>query len=1230
MNHEERLRRCIDYIVDLVKKVSILNSINYYDINISSEKFFARLLGLVYGWNLKNMNYEENNTTAIDLCDEHSRIAIQVTSDSSSKKIHNTIEKFVKNSLYADYDRLVFLVIVEDKNYKAVFDTKGKFVFDKDKDIITCKKLIKDIRCLDEEKITKIYNYLSFEFDNIVNNDSVWTIEKADKYMSSNTDGVLTLDYFEIDDNEFVDKFNSAFEIGGNIFVKGNSREETLYCVLNLLKKNNVKNAVYIIKNKDDWTKFEKYIQDAILIPYFQSDEISAIKGNINIFIYGVEDYTTKNYITLRRRKMRTLEEKLKNYKDGDHGLIMKTNGLFPFVKRYLFEGHSETTSFVNKPSKSIIAGLLVGQWSECDGDKSVIEGISGVTYDEFIGEIGQYINIESPMFIKVSSWNANTYKLSDIGIFWAKYYDVLTDENKKSFYEMAENVILDKDPLFDVPFNEHVYGSIKAEKSTYSNMIKIGLLQSMIFLAINGEQTNVDRCVRNILSHVSGLNMWGYISQFSEQICEASPAAFLEKIEHDKDKDDFINLFKSEGDLITTRHYYTHILWALESLLRMKEYASRVVRLLMHLTIKIQKCAISNSPTEVLSLVFCSWLNLYSISFEEKTKLAEIGVEKYEAMWEIIFDVINSMDKAIMVSRATFDYRLSEDVTEPTYEDIYKLHVDYLNILRGKIDGNISRWIKLIDLFPDVPEDLFDQLVMQLKESIETFEDSDKEHIKIKLRKEIYRHRFFCKSNWAMSEERICKIEELCKSIKFQNLAYDFVYLFHPKYEFPIYNPTPMEENGRDLNEKLREEVIQEEFKRIKREQVDICEIIKLGFENKYTQMGCYIAQYHSEGVFDKSLYEKMLQINNAKNILFDYVRYTYASDNNIFEVALNLSLDYDNSDDLYVEILKLPEINEKYLEFICKQDASIQEKYFSYIILQLERKPSWGDIFIEKCLEFNCEYSLLDFLYKTKNDFSADELMFLLKKICEMPRKNELVHHEAYLIEQVIEYIQALIKDDFDKYATMCELEIKFFKILSWERMLCTQYLFKTDASLYAQLIELVFKKDEETHDIVDTNKQKTIRFFWDVYYNAKFCPGEINGSVDPSVLSNWVDTFEKMLSDQNQKSLFAHLLGGLFAYSPVGNDGYYPHELIRNIIEEKTNDSLKKGYYTAELNKRGVHTVDAGEGEKKLALYYQNNANGIRIEYPKTAEIYDMLSRCYFAEAKQERERAENGQW
>lgn len=87
LNKEIYLKEVAKSLALLSNEVTILNAINLYDINIVAEDFFPGLLNLIYGYQLKNAN-DGKNAPAIDLYDEVNKIAIQVTSDSSSKKIN--------------------------------------------------------------------------------------------------------------------------------------------------------------------------------------------------------------------------------------------------------------------------------------------------------------------------------------------------------------------------------------------------------------------------------------------------------------------------------------------------------------------------------------------------------------------------------------------------------------------------------------------------------------------------------------------------------------------------------------------------------------------------------------------------------------------------------------------------------------------------------------------------------------------------------------------------------------------------------------------------------------------------------------------------------------------------------------------------------------------------------------------------------------------------------------
>ena len=163
MNREFHLKKICDYLGVLSKQVEIRNSINLYDTNIISEDFYNRLLNMVYGYDLKNLNTEDTNAAAIDLGDKVNRISVQVTSDNRSTKVKETIRKFIEHGQHNDYDRLIFLMLVSKKNYKAHFDTKEKFKFDKNEDILDATDIVKFLRSESIEKLEEISVFLDVQ-----------------------------------------------------------------------------------------------------------------------------------------------------------------------------------------------------------------------------------------------------------------------------------------------------------------------------------------------------------------------------------------------------------------------------------------------------------------------------------------------------------------------------------------------------------------------------------------------------------------------------------------------------------------------------------------------------------------------------------------------------------------------------------------------------------------------------------------------------------------------------------------------------------------------------------------------------------------------------------------------------------------------------------------------------------------------------------------------------------
>lgn len=164
---QERISWLLSFFVTEVKGATAMGRA---DINHVSEVVLVPLLSKVFDYpKLTNLNYTEKaNYPGIDLGDAVARVSFQVTSTSNSKKIKETLEKFVSHELYEKYDRLIIYNLAEKQSsYSGEgFENiiKGKFKFDKDTDIIDYSDVLKVVSSFQVNDALEILHLLEVNF----------------------------------------------------------------------------------------------------------------------------------------------------------------------------------------------------------------------------------------------------------------------------------------------------------------------------------------------------------------------------------------------------------------------------------------------------------------------------------------------------------------------------------------------------------------------------------------------------------------------------------------------------------------------------------------------------------------------------------------------------------------------------------------------------------------------------------------------------------------------------------------------------------------------------------------------------------------------------------------------------------------------------------------------------------------------------------------------------------
>jgi hypothetical protein len=99
----------------------------------------------------------------------------------------------------------------------------------------------------------------------------------------------------------------------------------------------------------------------------------------------------------------------------------------------------------------------------------------------------------------------------------------------------------------------------------------------------------------------------------------------------------------------------------------------------------------------------------------------------------------------------------------------------------------------------------------------------------------------------------------------------------------------------------------------------------------------------------------------------------------------------------------------------------------------------------------------------------------------------------------------------------------------------------------------------------------------------------------------------------------------IGKLLAHAPIGVDGVWPCEPVRNVLEEFQSEPMMSGAHTGVYNSRGVVSRSLGEGgnqERELAEKYRKWGQALQVSHPFMASKLLMgLAKTYEHEANRE---------
>lgn len=1050
----------------------------------------------------------------------------------------------------------------------------------------------------------------------------------------------IGIEFFEIDDENFQEKFEDQ-RYEELVYIRGRSKEETIYCILNELWRLNDKRPIYIVNNLESWNRLQSLeLEGNVYIPWFYADEIIAIENNTNIF--ALDENTPvfgKNVLELRPRTyntlLRCLEEAGMEYEKA-YNLLSDTHGLYIQIKKQLFRGeYLKQPLWINGISeKAKKTCLLIGSWEEIDGDKLIIELLYGDSYDKFADEILPYTKGEDPFLYMVNRNGSNVYYLASTENVWS-YFNVLTSEAIWKLFETAVlNVINEAESLFVYNATETIDALFKGERLFWSETIRKGMLKTLLIKAAyqKDDQTQIalNKLIGDILDYVKTEKQWVYISKFWGELCEISPTVVLKRIENEFSQNTgLLCLFENQSrDVFLERNAYIDILWGIEQFLVQKEYFWPAFRWILRLDSYNYEYQ-SNSVKDLLSKVFCTWMNLSALqTAEDKITAAEISFEiNYFNTWDHLYSAINSNDRLILGQLSLPKYREYNKGNFTSVSEMQKTNRGYFRLLMKYMDSSVDRWKNMVNLSVELSEKLRKEVFIQLVNELNQMSDEEVMKIKNEIRHLIYRHRYFASADWSISEEKVVKYEKLLDVIRIGIPEYEYSYLFINEYEYPLMHPVPYDQEGkREENQASAQELIRKKLEEFQASGYDLTVLVKACIKESNSSLGMYLAKYWDRGKWNFDIFKMLLSVQESGKLAIDYLE-DFARRGNIDYSHIIGGLSTDNCPiEILAKIYRIEILRTKDIPLIAYASEAIKKEFWKNFIFHEDCNDSWVLAECKKYASFDIYLNQVHQIHYN-NPLSPEEIYQCFEDIEYMPQNTKGTEMTSYHLKDLLGIIQDFYINDIEKCMRISQLEIFFMNLLDGENMKCFRHIIKQNPKPLTDIIAVVFKRDHGQSE-EKPNNQVYIQNMYRIYDKVHFCPAENNGEVLYDQLDQWISMLRQLLIKNDQERLFTAILGRLFSFSPLGSDGHEPCEAVRMMIEQYGDNRMISCYQTAVYNRRGVFYHSNGKEELRIAEEFKENAEYLEPRYPKTAKIFYGLYDSYKKDADCQRVDAENG--
>lgn len=905
----------------------------------------------------------------------------------------------------------------------------------------------------------------------------------------------------------------------------------------------------------------------------------------------------------------------------------------------------------------SLIPFLFVGAWnSKNDTDKEGLLLLAGEqSYSKLEKDCQYLVQLNDPPMWSIG---AQRGVISKIDLLHA-ISGAITEEDLRRYFSMARMVLGEDDPALDIPETERWAAAIRGKVRDFSKVFRDGISETLVLLAVHGNHLFKTRLgidteleaaavVHDLLHAPLTTRVLEANDQDLPTYAEAVPYDFLSLIEEDLETENpaVLGLLRpANSGTLGLRPSRTGLLWALEVLAWNPATLKRTTRILARLALVEISDNWVNKPTNSLESIFRSWMPQTAANHEVRVNvLKSLAVEFPTVAWGICmaqFSNHNDIGHHSYKPRWRPDgYGFGEPVS--TWGPILQFRNETIEMALCWKEYNLGMLRDLVARIHNLDE-TYQARVWNLVKVWATEKASDtekaalREAIRVTAMSRVAATRAKSNSDAAVT---FTAAKQAYAALEPTDLLNKHAWLFREEWVRESYDEIHAEIeidfNKRDerINSQ-RNQALREVFEQ--RGIQGIIELAKGG--NAAWRIGALAASLLP---FESSLVDLL----RAAILLIFEQEGSHFKLQNLIRGALRClddekrekiltGLVHGLSEDSAVKLFLLAPFCRRTWNIIDHLGEHAQNKYWMEIdtnwIGNPEDENNEAVVRLLSAQRPRAAFSMVQYrLQKLDARMLFQILTDMLKDGHDKPGHDEL---EEHYIQKAFAHITLSAELTIEQKAG---LEFGYIDALAhrWglrnnQGIPNLERYIESHPEVFVQAIVCAYKRDDNEIDppelqVPTENKKQMAQRSYRLLEGLKRIPGHNDLDIlETYQLTKWIKAVRDSCAQLARGEIGDICIGKLLSAAPVGSDGVWPCEPVRQVLEDLRSKAVMRGVRTGRYNARGVsYRSEGGNPERGLAQEYRKWADAVQFTHTYVAsELLIDMARMYETEASRE---------